>query len=208
VRILIVIAHPKPDSFTHKVAEAYKEGAGSAGHSVQMLDLYKTDLQLGFLQPESPREHRKNQPVREQLQEMVASAEELVFVHPLWWGGQPAILKNFIDQVFTPGFAYRNPRPLKLLPRRLHIAPQKLLKGRTAKLFITCDGQWWTNALRLMPYLLTWHFYIFKVTGLRLRLRLRSFRLFDYMKYRDDLTRAKWLASVNRAGASRPAVKA
>lgn len=202
MNILIIIAHPQKESFTHKVADAYREGASSAGHSVKLLDLYQTKLQLGFLQPESRSEYARNQPIREKLQAMVAQADELVFVHPLWWGGQPAILKNYIDQVFTPGFAYRNPRAITILPKRLHIAPQRLLKGRSVKLFITCDGQWWTHAIRMMPYLLTWYFYIFCITGLR----LRSFYLFDYMKYRDGMTRAKWLAKVNRSAASKPAI--
>lgn len=204
MRILVILAHPQAESFTHKIADAYREGAVSAGHSVKILDLYRTKLQLGFLQPETQAEYRKNQPIRAELQAMVSTAEEIVFVHPLWWGGQPAILKNFIDQVFTPGFAYRNPRPSKLIPQRLNIAPQRLLKGRSARLFITCDGQWWTNVLRMMPYLLTWYFYVFRTTGVR----LRSFQLFDYMKGRDGMARAKWLAKVNRTASSRPAIKA
>lgn len=204
MHILIVLAHPRAESFTHKLAEAYREGAASAGHSVKTLDLYRTNLQLGFLQPETRAEYQKNQPVRSELQAMISTAEELVFIHPLWWGGQPAILKNFIDQVFTPGFAYRNPRPSSVIPRRLNIAPQRLLKGRSARLFITCDGQWWTNAFRMMPYLLTWYFYIFRITGVR----LRSFHLFDYMNQRDSMVRAKWLARVNRIATSRPAIKA
>lgn len=202
MKVLIILAHPLAESFSHKIAEAYREGAYSAGHQVTVLDLYKTKLQLGFLQPESPREHKKNQPIREKLQQMIADADELVIIHPLWWGGQPAILKNFIDQVFTPGFAYRNPQPIKLLPQRLHLIPQRLLKGRSVRLFITCDGQWWTSAVRLMPYLATWYFYIFAITGMR----MRSYKLFDYMKQRDGMTRAKWLAKVNRMGASRPAI--
>lgn len=204
MRILIVTAHPHAKSFTHKIADAYREGAVSAGHSVKMLDLYRTELQLDFLKPENQAEYRRNQPIRVALQEMVSEAEELVFIHPLWWGGQPAILKNFIDQIFTPGFAYRNPQQRKLIPKRLNIAPARLLAGRQARLFITCDGQWWTNALRMMPYLLTWYFYVFRVTGIR----LRSFHLFDFMKHRDDMTRAKWLAKVNRLGASKPAIRA
>lgn len=204
MHILVVIAHPQTESFSHKLAAAYCEGAASAGHSVKVLDLYRTELQLGFLRPESQAEYKKNQPIRLKLQTMVGDADEIIFIHPLWWGGQPAILKNFIDQVFTPGFAYRNPKPSRLLPHRLNIAPQRLLKGRDVRLLITCDGQWWTSAVRMMPYLLTWYFYILQVTGMR----LRSFKLYDYMKHRDGMTRAKWLAQVNRTAASKPAIGA
>jgi NAD(P)H dehydrogenase (quinone) len=39
-------------------------------------------------------------------QELVADAEGLVFVAPVFWMGFPAILKGWIERVFTYGFAY------------------------------------------------------------------------------------------------------
>ncbi len=43
--------------------------------------------------------------VREQ-QEKVASAQALAFISPVWFVGFPAILKGWIERVFTLGFAY------------------------------------------------------------------------------------------------------
>jgi NAD(P)H dehydrogenase (quinone) len=43
--------------------------------------------------------------VREQ-QEKVANAEALAFISPVWFVGFPAILKGWIERVFTLGFAY------------------------------------------------------------------------------------------------------
>ncbi len=202
MRVLILVAHPQKNSFSHKIASAYKDGALAAGHSIDLLDVYTTPLQLGFLKPESKTEHATQQPIREALQAKITNADEIVIIHPLWWGGPPAILKNFIDQVFTPGFAYRPARKKFLLPGRLSLMPQRLLKGRRVRLFVTCDSQRWTNTLRLMPHLVTWDMYVFRVCGLR----LASFHMFDYMKRRDDLTRAKWLAKVRAIGASKPAL--
>jgi len=31
----------------------------------------------------------------------------LIFIYPLWWSGLPAMLKGYIERVFTEGFAYR-----------------------------------------------------------------------------------------------------
>lgn len=202
MRVLIIIAHPRRDSFSHKIAEAYRDGAAAAGHTTELLDLYQTSLQLDFLQPESKDQYSKNQPIRDKLQTKITNADEIIIAHPLWWGGPPAILKNFIDQIFTPGFAYRPARKKFLIPNRLNVLPQGLLKGRRVRLFVTCDGQRWTSALRLMPYLVTWEMYVFRVSGLK----LVSFHLFDYMKHRNDLTRAKWLAKVRALGASKPAL--
>lgn len=40
-------------------------------------------------------------------QEKVASAQALVFIAPVWFVGFPAILKGWIERVFTLGFAFR-----------------------------------------------------------------------------------------------------
>lgn len=39
-------------------------------------------------------------------QELVAEAEGLIFVAPVFWMGFPAILKGWLERVFTYGFAY------------------------------------------------------------------------------------------------------
>lgn len=195
MRSLIIIANPRPGSFSHQIAEAYLEGAVQSGKHIDLLDLYSTDLQLDFLRPETHSEFKEQQPIREKLQQMVYDAHEIIIIHPLWWGGPPAILKNYIDQILTPGFAYRHIRRKKI-PKKLDVLPQRLLKGRGVRLFITCDGQRWTNILRFMPYYGMWNFYILRFTGMK----LRSFRLFDDMRNRSDIKRAKWLAKVNRMG--------
>jgi NAD(P)H dehydrogenase (quinone) len=41
-----------------------------------------------------------------QHQKKVARAEALVFIAPIFWMGFPAILKGWIERVFTYGFAY------------------------------------------------------------------------------------------------------
>ncbi len=191
MRVLIIVANPREKSFSHQLAEAYLDGATEAGKSVTTLDLYTSDLQLDFLRPETVVEYAEQQAVRGELQRMMYDAQEIVIIHPLWWGGPPAILKNFIDQVLTPGFAYRYKRRTGI-PRRFDIIPERLLKGRTVRLFVTADGQRWTNAVRLMPWLMTWNMYIFRFTGLK----LKSVRLYDFMRNRTAIQRSKWLAQI------------
>jgi NAD(P)H dehydrogenase (quinone) len=48
---------------------------------------------------------RKPKDVIEQ-QALVADAEGLVFVAPVFWMGLPAVIKGWIERVFTYGFAY------------------------------------------------------------------------------------------------------
>jgi NAD(P)H dehydrogenase (quinone) len=51
------------------------------------------------------REQRRPKDVLEQ-QRMVAAAQALVFIAPVWFVGFPAILKGWFDRVFTLGFAF------------------------------------------------------------------------------------------------------
>ena len=32
--------------------------------------------------------------------EKIKKADHLVWIHPVWWGGLPALMKSFIDQIF------------------------------------------------------------------------------------------------------------
>ncbi|WNG36849.1 flavodoxin family protein [Archangium violaceum] len=45
-------------------------------------------------------------PLTSRYREELARADLLVAVHPNWWGGPPAILKGWMDRVFTEGSAY------------------------------------------------------------------------------------------------------
>lgn len=58
-------------------------------------------------------------------------ADHLVWIHPVWWGGLPAITKGFIDRLFLPGFAFQY--------RENSIWWDKLLKGKTGHIITTID---------------------------------------------------------------------
>lgn len=44
----------------------------------------------------------------------------MIFIHPIWWNGPPAILKGFFDRVLLPRFAYKFEKgmPIKLLNKK------------------------------------------------------------------------------------------
>ena len=46
---LIITAHPSSKGFTHAIAQKYRETKEKNDHTVEILDLYKTDLKLGYL---------------------------------------------------------------------------------------------------------------------------------------------------------------
>lgn len=105
---LIIYTHPNPGSFNHAIMETITEELRHHGRGVKIRDLY----QMGFnsvLRAEDIADVQRGsvaQDVKEE-QGLIQSAEVMIFVYPLWWAGMPAMLKGYIDRVFTEGFAYR-----------------------------------------------------------------------------------------------------
>lgn len=123
MNVLIVHAHPEPTAFTAALKDAAREALVSAGHAVQVSDLYAEGFdpvaqRHDFRTVADPdRFHYQTEQAyasrhdgfaddlrREQAR--VAGADLLLFTFPLWWGGMPAILKGWFDRVLAYGFAY------------------------------------------------------------------------------------------------------
>ena len=58
-----------------------------------------------------------------------------MWVHPVWWGGFPAVMKGFIDRLFLPGLAFKY--------RENSVWWDKLLAGKTAHIITTMDQPGW-----------------------------------------------------------------
>lgn len=105
VRILIVLAHPDPESFNHRLAVHAAAAAEASGHEVVLRDLYVE----GFDPILPAAEQHRGAALPEQIQQAcadVAEADGIVVVHPNWWGMPPAILAGWIDRALRPGVAY------------------------------------------------------------------------------------------------------
>lgn len=113
--ILLIVAHPKMDSFSFAMANKYKQIKEKSGDNVLLLDLYRDKNKQTFFTYEVANDVAS--PQMDYYQERIKNADELVFVFPYWWGSYPAILHNFIDWNFSKGFAftYINSRPKGLL---------------------------------------------------------------------------------------------
>jgi putative NADPH-quinone reductase len=105
MKILIVVAHPNPESFNHAIARTAADAARAAGHTVVLHDLYAE----GFDPLMPAGEFPKDAPLPPAIEghcEDLRAADGLVIVHPNWWGQPPAILTGWIDRVVRPGVAY------------------------------------------------------------------------------------------------------
>jgi len=109
VKVLVVYTHPNPKSFDHAVLEKFTKGLKDGGHSCEIADLYAIGFDPCFKSGDFAQFTGGEMPkdVLEQ-QEKAANAGALVFIYPVWWWGYPAILKGWIDRVFSDGFAYKS----------------------------------------------------------------------------------------------------
>lgn len=106
MKITVILAHPRPGSFNHAIADTTASTLRDAGHAVTFHDLYRERFDPVLPYPEIPRGAELPAEVAQHCQE-IASADGIVVVHPDWWGMPPAILKGWIDRVLRPGVAYR-----------------------------------------------------------------------------------------------------
>jgi NAD(P)H dehydrogenase (quinone) len=131
--ILIINGHPNRESFNFCIMNAYKEGAEKAGAKVQQIII--ADLQFD---PNLKYGYQKRTDLEPDLLEAwkkILWADHLVWMHPVWWGGFPAIMKGFIDRLFLPGLAFKY--------RENSIWWDKLLAGKTAHIITTMDQPGW-----------------------------------------------------------------
>ncbi|WP_243322038.1 NAD(P)H-dependent oxidoreductase [Geothrix sp. SG200] len=137
-RILVILGHPRVESFCGALASAYAAGARAAGFEVLRLDLASLAFEPNVRTP-SPRDQAL-EPDLARAQALIRWADHLVFVYPAWWGTVPALLKGFLDRVLTPGFAFAADEDDPA-------TWAKLLKGRSAHLLVTLDTPTWAYRL-------------------------------------------------------------
>ncbi|WP_293915823.1 MULTISPECIES: NAD(P)H-dependent oxidoreductase [unclassified Sphingobacterium] len=132
-KILIINAHPNSSSFNAAIAETYKQGALEAGAQIQEIIIselqFNPNLQYGY------RQRIELEPDLQEAWHKILWAEHIVWIHPVWWGGLPAISKGFIDRLFLPGRAFQY--------RPNSVFWDKLLKGRSAHIITTLDQPGW-----------------------------------------------------------------
>ena len=104
---LVVLAHPRQDSFTRHVATTYIETVEALGHEVCLRDLYGLHFNP-VASAEDIAAMRTGKVAADVQVEMrhVQEADVITFIAPVWWISMPAILKGWIDRVLVFGFAY------------------------------------------------------------------------------------------------------
>ncbi len=107
MKALVVYSHPNPASFCHAILETVAETLKTKGHDVVIRDLYalKFDPVLKPADFEGIQAGKIPGDIKAE-QDHIAWADLMVVIHPVWWTGLPAMIKGYIDRVFSYGFAY------------------------------------------------------------------------------------------------------
>ncbi|MBS1659907.1 MAG: NAD(P)H-dependent oxidoreductase [Bacteroidetes bacterium] len=103
MNVLLIFAHPNIDSFNRAILDTVETTLKAGHHEIITRDLYGIDFQAAL----SREDFTKLSPDIAREQEHIKWADALVFIYPVWWWDRPAILKGYIDRVFTYGFAFQ-----------------------------------------------------------------------------------------------------
>ncbi|MGB3511011.1 MAG: NAD(P)H-dependent oxidoreductase [Microcoleaceae cyanobacterium] len=147
MNIFIVYAHSEPKSFNGALKDLAVDLLTEKGHNVKISDLYAMKFQPvadreDFLELDNPDffKYQIEQKIAYEngklASDIVAEQEKLVWADfvilqfPLWWFSVPAIMKGWVDRVFTTGFAYGGGK----------MYDKGGLKGKKAMLSVTIGG--------------------------------------------------------------------
>jgi NAD(P)H dehydrogenase (quinone) len=147
MNVLLVYAHPEPQSFNGAMRDLAVKVLRESGHTVEVSDLYAMKFnpvggrhdftrladpdyfkygaeqtratETGTFTAEIAREQAK-----------LFRADFLIFQFPLWWFSLPAILKGWVDRVFAAGLTYGGGRWYS----------NGVFKGKRAMLSLTTGG--------------------------------------------------------------------
>lgn len=136
MNVLIIYSHPGSGQFCSYFLEKTRQVLEQKNIDFEIMDLYKINYDP-ILKPDElyTAGNRNISEKNQEIQEKIRLADGLIFIYPVWWGGMPAILKGFMDRVFTPGFAFKYNKE-----KLLKFIPDKLLDDKKILVFISSGG--------------------------------------------------------------------
>jgi NAD(P)H dehydrogenase (quinone) len=109
MRHVIILGHPDPSSFNAGVARSYADAVRSLGHQADLRDLYAQRFQPCLQRGELPWRADFAVPADVTAErEAIAGADVIVLVYPFWFNAPPAIIKGYVERVFSMGFGYES----------------------------------------------------------------------------------------------------
>ncbi len=177
MKTLVIYAHPAIPEESHAsfTLKEMKAALDKAKIESEVIDLYAInyDPVLKVDEHYSSGKTNVNQQNRE-FQDKIKSADNIVFIYPVWWADSPAILKGFLDRVFTRGFAFDN-------------EPKGMLNGKKAAVMISAGGDDKLPGKLMKEYVLEW-----------CGIETKVFQVMNAMRF-DDAQKQEIQANVKKA---------
>lgn len=142
-RIFIWCGHPRRDSLSTALADAYQRGAEASGAEIRRQDLVDMEFDAD-MKGYGPGLKMLLEPDLFDWQDNMKWASHIAWIYPLWWQGMPGRMKGAVDRALLPGFGFRY--------HDKGMGWDKLLAPRTADVIMTADTPtWWDRWVYHMP---------------------------------------------------------
>lgn len=186
-RIFILLGHPDsgPEPLSRQLVDAYEGAARAAGHEVRRMNIF--DLSFDPNLHKGYRAIQELEPDLKAVQENLTWCEHFVLAYPNWWGSMPGVLKGMWDRMFLPRFAFRM--------WKNRFGWDALLKGRTARVLITCGNPVILDHLAFGDFSDTIKRSLLQFAGLR-----TSISAFGHSEHAGERRTRAWLRQVSALG--------
>ncbi len=194
LQVLILDGHPDEQRLAGHLLDHYAAslGVGATVRRIAVRDLvFDPNLRHGYSADQAW------EPDLERVAAAIDACDHLVVGFPLWWGGEPMLLKGLLDRLLLPGFAFRYHRGNQFWDR--------LLAGRSADVIITMDTPpWYLRTVYGDPVVRRWRRQVLGFCGFN---PIRFLRFGPTRRGQAPKRIAGWHAQVAHAAATATALK-
>lgn len=134
-KIFILMGNPYMETHSCRMANAYEEGALSAGHEVRRMNI--GEMQFDPILHKGYHAIQALEPDLLTFQANVKWCDHFVVVYPNWWCSMPAILKGLFDRAWIPGFAFNF--------KKSGMGWVQRMKGKSARVLISGNTHPWVT---------------------------------------------------------------
>lgn len=106
--ITVVYGHPYDKSFNAAIRDAVLGALAKQGPEWSLIDLYADGFDPAVRAPELALYSggRTCDALAQKYMDILARTTQIIYIFPVWWGTEPAIVKGFHDKVLLKGFAW------------------------------------------------------------------------------------------------------
>lgn len=108
MKTTILFAHPNPASFNAGILEEVTKVLDKENVDFSLRNLYEMNFDPIFSGAEIASVFTGNGSFDDVIEEqkIIKESDLVIVIYPIWWFGPPAILKGYIDRVFTHGYSF------------------------------------------------------------------------------------------------------